>query len=163
MRSDPTNPTEHLARLLHDRQRVTLSCWLRLVDRTPWSHVPDEQRLDGIPAVLAAIGHCLQRGPVSNPEARLRIAEPAAAHGRTRAVQHVSFDVIPTEYSLLRLAIWSMLKDELSADEQLAFFNQIDYALSVATRAAMLGYYADQLPRDGATLAEALARLASAA
>lgn len=163
MHTDIDVPTHHLARLLLHRQSDLLICWLRLVDRTPWAHVPDHERLDGLPGVLAAVGEALQRGPLTSAESRLRIAEPAAEHGRTRAIQHVSFDVIPTEYSLLRLAIWSTFKAELSPNEQLVFFNQIDYALSVATRAAMLGYYADQLSRDGSTLAEALARLASSA
>ena len=144
---------------LRARHTDIVTRWLALVAGTPWAEVPAEHRVDGLEPTLDAIVDTLRAGDLRTIEGRLRVARPAAGHGRTRARQGVPMHVLPTEYSLLRFAVWSALHQQLEPPLQIVLFAHIDYALSLGTRASMIGYHADELESAGPALDEALERL----
>ena len=79
----------------------------------------------------------------------LVLAETAARHATARAGEGADHARVVLEYYLLRNAVWSYFREKAASgpDEERAIM-LVDLAISVATRAALLGYHRRELERQ---------------
>jgi hypothetical protein len=139
------------------RQHVTaniprvVALWTLAAAEEPWVLLPEHDRVDFLPTVIERIVEgvlCEAPGPST-----LRpIVEAGVEHGEHRATLGVPDSVLFTEYDLLRRAIWRFLQESefgrASTDAGRGIL-RIDAAISLATRASLVGYHRPQLEALG--------------
>ena len=144
--------------LTRDPARI-VALWERAVAAEPWILPRQLAKPDFVPDLVRAIAAATVCLPPTR-ESVLALAEAAARHAAGRAAEGVDHARVVIEYYFLRNAIWAYFgrwrRD--AAQEELQAIVYVDVAISVATRAALLGYYRRQFEADG-EWPEALDRL----
>jgi hypothetical protein len=126
-----------------------LTEWDRLVREEPWFSLPPENRRGELPDVIAAIAAATLCYP-DRLDAHRSQVEAAALHGERRRAQGLPEHVIPSELHLLRQALWRYLtRRHGSSDRTTSAILRIDRGITVATNAAMWGYYRDEIEGMG--------------
>ena len=132
--------------------------WERAVAAEPWILPRQLATPDFVPDLVAAIA----KATVCLPPTRasvLALAQAAAGHAAGRAAEGADHARVVIEYYFLRNAIWAYFGErERDAAEDLQAIVYVDVAVSVATRAALLGYHQREFEARG-EWPEALDRL----
>lgn len=115
----------------------------------PWVLPRQLARPDFVPDLVAAIAEATVCLPPTR-SAVLALAQTAARHAAGRAAVGAEHSRVVLEYYFLRSAIWTYFGERhQSVDEGLQAILYVDVAVSVATRAALLGYYQPQFDTQG--------------
>lgn len=132
--------------------------WEDRVRDEPWSSLPKEWRVDHLPAVIEGLAATALRMP-ADPEAVRGRIEEIARHGSERSRQGLEEAHVLREYHYLRLAIADYLFERWGPEEPvLDALIRVDAAITMATRASLLGYHRSHLEGRG-TWSDALDRL----
>jgi hypothetical protein len=123
--------------------------WTSAAEREPWI-LPRQHALpDFVPDLVSAIADATVCDPPTR-ESVYALAEAAALHAAGRAAQGTDHSRVVIEYYFLRSAIWAYLDERnRNVDEDLRAILYVDVAVSVATRAALLGYYRKEYEQQG--------------
>jgi hypothetical protein len=143
-----------MSRLCDDLRANTpriVALWERAVEQEPWILPRQLARPDFVPDLVAAIAAAVVCVPPTRPSV-LALAEAAARHAAGRAAAGAEHARVVLEYYFLRNAIWAYFGERRpgSAEEELRAILYVDVAVSVATRAALLGYYRREFESRGA-------------
>ena len=132
--------------------------WERAVAAEPWILPRQLAKPDFVPDLVAAIAEATVCLPPTRASV-LALAETAARHAAGRAAEGADHARVVIEYYFLRNAIWAYFGErQRDAGEDLQAIVYVDIAVSVATRAALLGYYRREFEAQG-EWPEALDRL----
>jgi hypothetical protein len=123
--------------------------WEQAVEQEPWVLPAKHARSDFVPDLISAIADTMLCAPPTRPSV-LALADVAARHATARAAEGADHSRVVLEYYLLRNAVWSYFREgDDGAREELQAILFVDVAISMATRAALLGYYRGQLEAEG--------------
>ena len=141
-----------------------IELWEQASHQQPWLLLPEHDRVDHIPEVLQYVADAVLCEQPTRA-GLLKLAEVAAKHGEDRVTQGMPDILVLNEYHLLRDAIWAFFRrlahTRLELGEQAAGAGaprpgtaaeailRVDTALTVATRASLLGYHRAHLERNG--------------
>lgn len=115
----------------------------------PWVQVPDGPGLHSLGEVVRYVAQVALERP-DDPEARRQKVYAAAKHGQQRRNEGWSEALLFQEYALLRRAVWRFIQRRHGAtDETFQAIGQIDVALTLATVAALRGFYQDLFVERG--------------
>jgi hypothetical protein len=144
--------TSELAGIGHELETHVpeiIAGWKELTLEEPWIELPDRQRLDHLPAVIASLA-AAALGPAPNESALRQVASDAAEHGRHRRMQGKKDDLLFREYYYLREAIWRHLKVRYGPTPHASTaILRIDTALALATTASLYGFHRGELGLAG--------------
>jgi hypothetical protein len=119
--------------------------WETMIRQQPWYSLPEEDRLEPLPAVIMGLVDAALCRPDS-VEAHRANVEAAANHGRERRRHGVPEYLMFTEYHLIRQAIWYFVVRTFGASEYTAAaIMRIDGVISTSTNAAMWGYHREEI------------------
>lgn len=141
----------HLCLELKQHADDVIALWESLAVSEPWLLLPQQDRVDHLPDVIRAISDaalCTAGATVPLRE----LTDLCVVHGLHRAEQGVPDHVIPMEYDLLRRATWIFLRRHSKVAEgqtDVTAILRVDAAISVAMRAAIIGYHRPQLELSG--------------
>jgi hypothetical protein len=131
----------------HTPQLLTL--WEEALEQEPWILPRQHARSDFVPELIGAIADTILCAPPSRPSV-LALAEVAARHATSRAAVGADHSRVVLEYYILRNAVWSYFREgDTGEREELQAILFVDVAISMATRAALLGYYRRELEAEG--------------
>lgn len=122
-----------------------------LIADEPWIRLPAEHRVDSLPQAMERLFDWALCDPELESHRSMAL-EFAALHGRTRREQQLGDEILLREYYLLREAVWRVLRGLYpsdAGDDTVVVMARIDRAISTTTRAALLGYYSDDLKSRG--------------
>ena len=126
-----------------------IGLWEGAAKREPWILLPQQDRTDSLPECLERLADAALTEPPKR-SALLALATSAAEHGKHRSDMGMPDTLVLSEYYLLRNALWSYLSLKgMTQDDVMPALNRIDVALTLATRASMLGYHREQLEKTG--------------
>lgn len=126
-----------------------LKLWEVALEREPWILPRLHARSDFVPEVIAAIADTTLCAPPAR-ESVLALATVAARHASARALLGVDHSRVVLEYYILRNAVWSYFHEGDNGEPaELQAILFVDVAISIATRAALLGYYRRELEAEG--------------
>lgn len=132
--------------------------WEDRIREEPWSRLPDDWRVDHLPAVIEGLAATALGMPADREAVRGRIEE-IARHGSERSRQGLEEVHVLREYHYLRLAIADYMFERWGPEESaLDALIRVDAAITMATRASLLGYHRSNLEEQG-TWSDALDRL----
>ena len=122
--------------------RVTV-LWDSAIDQEPWILPRELASSDFVPEIVTDICDAAICCPPTR-DALLSLASVAAQHASMRATAGADHSRIVLEYYLLRNALWAYFRERRASDEEdLRAILVVDLAISIATRAALIGYYRD--------------------
>ncbi|HEX2718518.1 MAG TPA: hypothetical protein VHM67_12625 [Gemmatimonadaceae bacterium] len=151
-----------MARICDDLRAHTpriVELWERAIELEPWILPRQLAKPDFMPELIDGIATCSVCTPPTR-ESVSALAQMAARHAAGRALEGAEHGRVLHEYYFARSAIWSYFgerQEETTADD-LQTILYVDVAVSLATRAALLGYYRVEFERQG-TWSGALDRL----
>ena len=121
-----------------------LTSWRTLAAREPWRRLPSGDHLQQLGALLQPMLHAASGGDGATHwhEAYVRCA---AEIGRRRREEEVPREALFGDFHLLRQAAWETLRERLPGEAASSAILRIDVAISVCTRAALLGYHYREL------------------
>jgi hypothetical protein len=122
--------------------------WEQAIELEPWILPRQHARPDFVPDIIGAIADCILCSPPSRRSV-LGLAEVAARHATSRAAGGVDHSRVVLEYYVLRNAMWTYFREGDGAGNELQAILFVDVAISIATRAALLGYYRRELEAEG--------------
>jgi hypothetical protein len=135
--------------------------WEEASVRQPWLLLPEHDRVDHLPEVLECVADAVLCEQPTR-EGLLALARAAAKHGHDRVRQGLPDILVLSEYHLLRDAIWAFFRrladqghtgDAAHTTVRPAMTAEgilrVDTALTVATRASLLGYHQEHLEAAG--------------
>jgi hypothetical protein len=127
-----------------------VALWDRAVESEPWIAPRQVARPDFVPDLVEAIAGAAVCLPPSRASV-LALARAAAAHASRRAIAGAEHSRIMVEYYFLRNAIWAYFGERHAEidDDDLRAILFVDMAISIATRAALLGYYRREFEQQG--------------
>ena len=146
-----------------------IGLWEDASHQQPWLLLPEHDRVDHIPEVIECVADAVLCEQPTR-DGLLRLAQIAAKHGEDRIAQGMPDILVLNEYHLLRDAIWAFFRRlahsrydgsgagrvgaeaAASAPRPTAAAEailRVDTALTVATRASLLGYHRAHLERSG--------------
>lgn len=128
--------------------RIT-ELWSAAIEREPWILGRELAGPDFVPELV----ECMADATLCNLPSRtaiLLLAETAARHAAERAAAGAEHARLVLEYYLLRNAVWAFFREcpEQERDDTIAILH-VDLAISIATRAALIGYYRGEFERQG--------------
>lgn len=134
--------------------------WDHATELEPWILPRQRARPDFVPAIVEAIADTIVCSPPSRASA-LHLAETAEKHAASRASEGADHARVALEYYLLRNAFWRYFRERSGGpQDDLQSILYVDIAVSLATRAALLGCYRQEFERRGPEAwREALERL----
>ena len=135
---------------LKSNTRAIALLWDVAVDLEPWILPRQHARSDFVPELVSLIADCILCSRPSR-ESVLALAQAAARHAGARASSGADATRVVFEYYLLRNAMWTYFRQRNSPpaggtdgkEVQAILF--VDVAISMATRAALLGYHRPEL------------------
>jgi hypothetical protein len=122
--------------------------WAQLGVGPPWSRLPESERIDFLPPMLAAT----LRGTICEPPdvaARADAVRAAAIHGAARRRQGFSEEELLHEHYLVRLAMWSAVRNGHSFQVRARAMARADVLLSALMMATLRGYHRDGTDPEG--------------
>lgn len=146
--------------------------WEEASARQPWLLLPEHDRIDHLPEVLERVADAVLCEQPTR-EGLLALAEAASKHGQDRVRQGMPDILVLNEYHLLRDAIWAFFRqltdwqdsgsrtrasgdgardaalDAVRPATTAEAILRVDTALTVATRASLLGYHREHLRAVG--------------
>ncbi|HVE79463.1 MAG TPA: hypothetical protein VNA89_11400 [Gemmatimonadaceae bacterium] len=122
--------------------------WDQAVDAEPWLLPREHARSDFVPDLVHALAETTLCDRPTR-ESVLALAATAARHAEARAHAGVDHSRVVLEYYLLRNALWAYFDEKAESEEALGAILYLDVAISMATRAALLGYYRGELETRG--------------
>lgn len=123
--------------------------WEHGVEQEPWILPRQLARPDFVPELVASIAEATLCLPPSRPSL-IALATTAARHARGRAAEGTDHTRVVLEYYFLRGAIWAYFRERRdAADADLRAILFVDVAISIATRAALMGYYRREFDARG--------------
>lgn len=138
-----------LAHELESQLPEVMAEWTAFSAEEPWLALAPEDRLDTLPEAVGALARWALKAPESEA-ARRRALELAALHGRTRRRQGYEDVLLFREYHAMREALWRFLRRAAGdATAAIGAMLTLDRALTYVTRAALLGYHAEELEARG--------------
>ena len=148
----------HLCEDLRANTSRMVDLWERAVAAEPWVLPRQLAKRDFVPDLVTAIAEATVCLPPTRTSV-LALAQTAARHAAERAAEGADHARVVIEYYFLRNAIWTYFGErQRDAAEDLQAIVYVDLAVSVATRAALLGYYRREFEAQG-EWPEALDRL----
>ena len=123
--------------------------WNTAIDQEPWILGREHARPDFVPELV----HLMAEATLCDPPSRdsiLLLAEAAARHAAGRAEAGAEHARVVLEYYLLRNALWAFFREcrEQEFRNAIAILH-VDLAISIATRAALIGYYRLEFEQQG--------------
>lgn len=146
--------TERATKLCDDMRMNApriVALWEEAVEREPWILPRQLARADFVPDMVEAIA----TATVCLPPTRttlLALAKAASEHASGRAAAGADHARVVLEYYFLRNAIWAYFGErqhEIEQEEEMRAILHVDVAVSLATRAALLGYYQHEFAQRG--------------
>lgn len=135
-----TRPPELCDQLKQHTDRIA-ELWNAAIEREPWILGREHARPDFVPELV----HLMAEATLCDPPSResiLVLAEAAARHATGRAAAGAEHARVVLEYYLLRNALWAYFREYREHEFRNAIaILHVDLAISVATRAALIGYY----------------------
>lgn len=133
--------------------------WEQAIEAEPWILPRQLAKPDFMPELVDKIAAATVCTPPTR-ESLLALAGTAARHAAGRAAEGADHGRVVLEYYFLRSAIWTYFGERQgeATEEDLQTILFVDVAVSLATRAALLGYYRREFERQG-TWSGALDRL----
>jgi hypothetical protein len=122
--------------------------WAQLGVGPPWSRLPEAERIDFLPPMLEAT----LRGTICEPPdmaARAEAVRAAAVHGADRRRQGFSEEELVHEHYLVRLALWSAVRNGESFRLRARAMARADVLLSALLMATLRGFHRDELEAKG--------------
>ena len=134
---------------LRGRCTSIVDLWNTAVELEPWILSGEHARADFVPELV----ECIAEATLCDPPSRRSIfvlAETAARHATARAEAGADHARVVLEYYLLRNAIWAFFRERSEREAPgAAAILHVDLAISIATRAALIGYYRLQFEAQG--------------
>lgn len=121
-----------------------LTNWQTLTEREPWRRLPSGDHVQQLGALLQPLLRAAD-GESDDRSCHEAYARLASEIGRRRRAQAVPREALFGDFHLLRQAVWVTLRERLPAEAASAAIMRIDVAISVCTRAALLGYHHTEL------------------
>jgi hypothetical protein len=126
-----------------------LRLWEQALQHEPWILPRQHARPDFVPELIAVIADTILCAPPTRSSV-LALANVAAAHASRRAMLGVDHSRVVLEYYILRNAVWTYFREGEGGEHgELQAILFLDVAISMATRAALLGYYRRELEAEG--------------
>ena len=142
--------------------------WEEASARQPWLLLPEHDRIDHLPEVLERVADAVLCEQPTR-EGLLALARAATKHGQDRVRQGLPDILVLNEYHLLRDAIWAFFRqladwrdtgdrsgtrsegpsETVRPATTAEAILRVDTALTVATRASLLGYHCEHLRAMG--------------
>lgn len=120
-----------------------------LAHEEPWLGLPPEDHLHALPELILGLVEAAICEP-RDLQARRQCVHAAAEHGVVRRAQRMEQDVVFVEYHLLRRVLWRHIATPSRDPKHVTLaILRIDAAISVATRASLLGYHRAELEERG--------------
>lgn len=115
--------------------------WESMVTGEPWCSLPRDPRRNDLPDMLRALLRAMLRA--SEPaEAYRTFVRAAIGHGEVRRRQAFERELLFTELSLLRLALWRHVQRACGdGTSMVGTMLRLDAGLGIGIRAALAGYY----------------------
>ena len=124
-----------------------LADWQHQEAGQPWFAQPAEHGFDLLPDLIGQLLTTACCAPDDGAKYRAMLAA-ASDHGAQRRAQGFGQELLPTEYHLLREAVWRVLRRH-APDHALRAVFHVDRAITVATRASFVGYHREALAAAG--------------
>ncbi len=123
--------------------------WNAAIEKEPWIL---GRELAG-PEFVPELVECMADATLCDPPSRaaiLLLAETAARHAAERASAGAEHARLVLEYYLLRNAVWAFFREyrEQELGNAIAILH-VDLAISIATRAALIGFYRGEFEQQG--------------
>jgi hypothetical protein len=126
-----------------------VALWDQAIEREPWILPREHARADFIPDLVTALADTVVCAPPTR-DSVLALAATAARHAEARASAGADHNRVLLEYYHLRNALWTYFQERArSGTAELDAILYVDVALSMATRAALLGYYRPEFEARG--------------
>ena len=123
--------------------------WSAAAERGLWHELPVQQRRGALPDCVRSIADAMLCAQPDR-ETLLALARCAAEHGARRAAIQFDVALLPSEYYLLRDAMWSYFRSlGVTDDDAWHALVYVDLGITLATRAAMIGYHRTDFEREG--------------
>lgn len=123
--------------------------WSALTEDLPWGDLTPEERTEHVPEVILGLARAAICAP-GDAESHSEKIWKSAAHGESRRARGLPETTLLAEYSLLRQAIWSYIRDlDTRPERALEAITRMDLAMTLATQAAMHGYNRQEMERLG--------------
>jgi hypothetical protein len=122
--------------------------WAQLGVGPPWSRLPEAERIDFLPPMLEAT----LRGTICEPPdvgARADAVRAAAEHGADRRRQGFSEEDVLHEHYLVRLALWSAVRNGASFQLRARAMARADVLISALLMATLRGFNRVELESEG--------------
>lgn len=123
-----------------------LAEWTAITAEEPWLSLPAEHRLNSIPIVVENLIRVALGG---GEDRRSLVIASGIEHGESRRSTGMPYELIMTEYYLLREAMWRRVQRVLPAELRAPAILRIDRTITVSQRAALLGYHRRELEASG--------------
>jgi hypothetical protein len=134
---------------LRGRCEEIVELWNTAIEREPWILGGELARPDFVPELVECIADATLCDPPSR-RAMFQLADTAARHATARAIAGADHPRVVLEYYVLRNAIWAFFRERKERETPgAAAILHVDMAISVATRAALIGYYRSQFEAQG--------------
>lgn len=119
--------------------------WSALTEELPWGDLMPEDRASHVPELILGLAvAALCADEASQGEQVWK----SATHGEHRRQQGFPETILLSEYSLLRQAMWSYIRElDTDSDQALDAVSRLDLAVTLATQAAMHGYHREEMER----------------
>lgn len=121
-----------------------LTHWQTLATREPWRRLPSGDHLHQLDALLRPLLHAAG-GEDGETHWHVTYTRCAAEIGRRRRDDGVPREALFGDFHLLRQATWEAIRQRLPGEEASTVILRIDAAITVCTRAALLGYHRPEL------------------
>ena len=123
--------------------------WDAAIDREPWLLSREHARADFVPELVTLMAEATLCDPPSRTSIH-ELAQAAARHAAGRAESGAEHSRVVFEYYLLRNALWAFFRELGEHDLRNAMaILHVDLAISIATRAALIGFYRSQFEAQG--------------
>ena len=143
-----TRSPDFCDRLKRHTDRIA-ELWNRAIEREPWILGRELARPDFVPELV----HLMAEATLCDPPSRqsiMHLAEAAARHAAGRATAGAEHARVVLEYYLLRNAMWAFFREHREEELRNAIaILHVDLAISIATRAALIGYYQREFEAQG--------------
>jgi hypothetical protein len=123
--------------------------WRQLGAGPPWSRLGEEERMDFLPPLLEAT----LRGTICEPpddRARADAVRAAAIHGAERRRQAFTEEEVLQEHYLLRLALWSAVRNGDTFRLRARSLARADVLFSTLILATLRGFRREEIDADEA-------------
>jgi hypothetical protein len=138
----------NLLQRLADRADLVVEAWDRLSDTEPWRGLPPAHRIDALPKLVRGLVSMALAEVGAEERARAGLG-PAFEHGEQRRRLGFPDDVLFREYQILRDALWKVVQANARQEEAHQAILCLDAAITVATRASLLGYHRPEIDASG--------------